>query len=671
MTLILYAIALLAFCIVCMALLALLRPTEQLTRLADFLGPAGAAIACIVGLFGLFELPFEATTEAVIPWGLPFGAGLIGLDAFTRAFLMPVWGLGLVCALSGGFSLRHTNAQEHNLASHWLFYLLLVFGMTLVMLARDAVLFLIAWEVMSVSPFFLIDFNDSDRTVRDVSWLYLVAAHIGAVLLLVFFGLLWQSAESAAFTKMHLSSLEGTFPSVLFLLAFFGFGAKAGVAPMHIWLPEAHPAAPSHISAILSGAMINAGLYGIIRACMLLGDLQTAPAWWGWCALFLGVATALMGILKALAQHNLKRLLAYSSIENMGLMLTGVGAWLIGCHTSNVWIATLGLGGAVFHMLNHSAFKGLLFLAAGEVLHATGTVHMDKLGGLQKRMPLVGALFGIGAASIACFPPFNGFAGEFVLALTLLGGFTLPGVEQQIGMLFVLVVLGIISGFACATYAKAYGITFLGGARTHHAEHIHCPKTQTLWPLVIPALCCLLGGLFAGDSFLTFIAHLDPGLDNMHTDQVNPLMYRVATMLDNIALAGWILLGVVIFFWLLRRVCIGQRLRQAETWGCGYQFGTARVQYTDAGFVEPLAKLFGKAMGLKVSCKTDSRYFPVLGALKVTAPDRLRTGFYTPFFEYVERFCNACKIIQHGKIHLYILYILATLIALLVWGLHA
>ncbi len=671
MTLILYTLALLAICIVCMAMLGLFRPTEQSTKLADFLGPAGAATACAIGLIGLFELPFDTATEAVIPWGLPLGAGLIGLDALTRVFLVPVWGLGLVCALSGGFSLRHTKAQEHNLASHWLFYLLLVLGMTLVMLARDAVLFLIAWEIMSVSPFFLIDFNDSDRTVRDVSWLYLVAAHIGAVLLLVFFGLLWQNAESTAFSKMRLSSLEGIYPSALFLLAFFGFGAKAGVAPMHIWLPEAHPAAPSHISAILSGAMINAGLYGIIRSCMLLDGLQNAPAWWGWCVLFLGIATALMGILKALAQHNLKRLLAYSSIENIGLMLTGVGAWLIGCHAGQTWIATLGLGGAVFHMLNHSAFKGLLFLAAGEVLHATGTVHMDKLGGLQKRMPFVGALFGVGAASIACFPPFNGFAGEFVLALSLLGGFALPGVEQQIGMLFSLVVLGIISGLACATYAKAYGITFLGSARTHHAEHLHCPETKTLWPLAIPALCCLFGGLFAGNSFMTFIAQLDPGLDQIGREQVPLLMHRMANILDNVALTGWILLGLVTFFWVLRRVCIGKRLHQSATWGCGYQFGTSRIQYTDAGFIEPLAKLFGKAMGLKVLCKTDSRYFPILGALKVAAPDRLRTGFYTPFFEFVERICNACKIIQHGKIHLYIIYILATLIALLVWGLHA
>ena len=226
--------------------------------------------------------------------------------------------------------------------------------MAVVMMARDAVLFLLAWEVMSLSPFFLIDFNDSDRNVRDASWVYLVAAHLGAVLLLAFFGLLWQNAGDTAFATLALK--EGPvmpLASVLFVLSLLGFGAKAGIAPMHVWLPEAHPAAPSHISALLSGAMINAGLYGIIRSCEFVAPLSAAPAWWGWLTLFLGLGTALMGILKALAQSNLKRLLAYSSVENMGLMLMGVGAWLIGSHSGNSWIGTLGLAGAMFHMLNH------------------------------------------------------------------------------------------------------------------------------------------------------------------------------------------------------------------------------------------------------------------------------------------------------------------------------
>lgn len=670
MFLILLALCVLAVSAAGLGLLAFARPTPATTRLADLFGPLGAACGCALGMAGLFT---DSWTDSLLwtqAWGLPVGSLSLGLDALSRVFLLPVFGLGFVCACAGGISLRHTRASEHNLAAHWLFYLLLVLGMAVVMMARDAVLFLLAWEVMSLSPFFLIDFNDSDRNVRDASWVYLVAAHLGAVLLLAFFGLLWQNAGDTAFAVLPLREGPAVpLASVLFVLSLLGFGAKAGIAPMHVWLPEAHPAAPSHISALLSGAMINAGLYGIIRSCEFVAPLSAAPAWWGWLALFLGLGTALMGILKALAQSNLKRLLAYSSVENMGLMLMGVGAWLIGSHSGNSWIGTLGLAGAMFHMLNHSAFKGLLFLTAGEVLHATGTVRMDLLGGLQQRMPLVGAAFGIGAVSIACFPPFNGFAGEFVLALSLLDGSSLPGVEQQLGLLMALVVLGLVSGLAAAAYAKAYGITFLGVPRSRCVEEAHRPRPRDLWPLAIPAFLCVAGGLASGHCFRWLISTVNAPLPDPAAGQ--QVMLRVADMLGTVSLVGMVLLALVAALWLLRKACIAGRLRREETWGCGYRYGTARVQYTDASFSEPLGRLFGGAMGLKVHQELDGRYFPGKASVAISAPDRLRTGLFTPLFEGVEKLCNMCKILQHGKIHLYILYILATLVALLAWGLHA
>ena len=415
--------------------------------------------------------------------------------------------------------------------------------------------------------------------------------------------------------------------------------------------------------------MINAGLYGIIRSCEFVAPLSAAPAWWGWLTLFLGLGTALMGILKALAQSTLKRLLAYSSVENMGLMLMGVGAWLIGSHSGNSWIGTLGLAGAMFHMLNHSAFKGLLFLTAGEVLHATGTVRMELLGGLQQRMPLVGAAFGIGAVSIACFPPFNGFAGEFVLALSLLDGSSLPGVEQQLGLLMALVVLGLVSGLAAATYAKAYGITFLGAPRSRCVEEAHRPRPRDLWPLAIPAFLCVAGGLASGHCFRWLISTVNAPLPDPVAGQ--QVMLRVADMLGTVSLVGMVLLALVAALWLLRDACVAGRLRREETWGCGYQYGTPRVQYTDASFSEPLGRIFGGAMGLKVHQELDAHYFPGKASVAISAPDRLRTGLFTPLFEGVEKLCNMCKILQHGKIHLYILYILATVVALLAWGLHA
>lgn len=667
-----------------LAIAAALRPFGAAWgRAVNRFGSLGAALGCLIGLCALAVGPREAvdSLSTALPWGLPVGACVLGLDSLSRLFLLPVFGLGLVCALSGGLSLRQVSPRMHNLGAHWFFYLLLLLGMALVMSARDAVLFLLAWEIMSLAPFFLIDFNDGDSKVRDASWVYLVAAHLGAVALIAFFGLLWQSSGVTALDALRDgAALRAAGPGVmtaLFLLAVLGFGAKAGLAPLHVWLPEAHPAAPSHVSALLSGAMINAGLYGLIRSLGILAAPGAAPEWWGWCLLLLGLGTGLMGILKALAQSNLKRLLAYSSVENMGLMFMGVGAGLIGQASGNAWIALLGFAGALLHMLNHAGFKGLLFLCAGEVLHATGTVRMELLGGLQKRLPLLGAAFALGAAAIACLPPLSGFAGEFVLALSMLDGPSLPGVERQMGLLLALTGLALISGLAAALYAKAYGMTFLGEARTGFADNAHAVSWRTLWPLSLPALACVAGGLLA-PSFFGLAAQtalhavpppqgLIPGALEVQAQASGSL--GMVSMLGG----GGLLLSLALLLgrkWLLRRRgAAAQMERTEQTWGCGFQAGSARIQYTDASFSEPLARIFAPAMGLKVRRPMIEGLFPGRAGLSVTAPDRLRSGLFTPLFEAVERLCNACKIIQHGKIHLYILYILATVVGLLIWGL--
>ncbi|MCQ2445069.1 MAG: hypothetical protein MJ061_06250, partial [Mailhella sp.] len=410
-----------------------LRPvTSAGNRLANTLGPAAAAVACVLGLFGIFSGEWTGSESFILAWGLPFGQLAFGLDPLSRIFLLPVFILGLTCALAGAISLRHSDPAEHNLGAHWFFYLVLMLGMTCVMTARDGLFFMLSWELMSLSPFFLIDFNDRDQQVQDASWTYLVAAHLGAVLLIAFFALLWQENGSTLFSAMAVKTPFHA--TLLFFLALIGFGAKAGFAPLHVWLPEAHPAAPSHVSALLSGAMLNAGLYGILRAFDFIGDTQALPAWSGWLIMGVGVITALMGILKALGQSHLKRLLAYSSVENMGLMLMAAGVGLVGIRNGSAELAALGFSGCIFHMLNHSAFKGLLFLCAGEVLHSTGTVQMTMLGGLQKKMPLLGCLFALGAASIACLPPFNGFAGEFIISIAMVTGLPLGALEQPIAM---------------------------------------------------------------------------------------------------------------------------------------------------------------------------------------------------------------------------------------------
>ncbi|SDF63760.1 proton-conducting transporter transmembrane domain-containing protein [Desulfovibrio legallii] len=664
-----------AFC----ALMAVRRPSRAVGRAANLAGACGAGAACLTGLCAVGAGPWSAALSLQLPLGLPVGACVLGLDALSRLFLLPVFGLGLACAAAGGLALRHENPKHHNLGAHWFFFLMLLLGLALVMAARDAVLFLLAWELMSLAPFFLIDFNDGDSQVRDASWIYLVAAHLGAVALLAFFALLWQVSGSTLLLPGEGLPLTpgqagpGTL-TALFVLAVLGFGAKAGLAPLHIWLPEAHPAAPSHVSALLSGAMINAGLYGLMRVPGLLAPAGAAPEWWGWTLLLLGLTTGLMSILKAAAQSNLKRLLAYSSVENMGLMVLGLGAGLVGQANGNAWIAVLGCAGALLHMSNHAAFKGLLFLCAGEVLHAAGTVRMPLLGGLQRRLPLLGAAFAAGAAAIACLPPFNGFTGELALALSLLDAPALNGVERQMGLLLALAGLAAISGLAAALYAKAYGITFLGEPRSPFAAAAHPASWRTLWPLALPAAVCCGGGL-AGPWLLDLAAAaaqaalpLPPHL----ADAGRADLAQARQSLVAVAQVGGAGLVLVLLLLLTRRLLLKKRVTASvPTWGCGFQDASPRIQYTDAGFTEPTARIFAPVMGLKVRLELDSGLFPQPGELHVSAPDRLRSGLFAPLFAAVERLCNACKVIQHGKIHLYILYILAALVGLLVWGLRS
>ena len=679
-----------ALLMACCALLPQALP--QARRAAHVLGPAGIVLGCGTGLYAVLAGPWQETLAHLLPWGLPLGSGALALDALSRVFLLPVFAVGGVCALSGFFSLRHYPAGEHNLGAHWMFFSLLLLALTLVCTARDAVLFLLAWEVMSLSPFFLIEFHDSESQVREASWIYLVAAHLGVLFLLTLFALLWHESGSTAFALFEVqpTSLAGT---LVFALAVLGFGTKAGVFPMHVWLPEAYPAAPSHAAALLSGAVSNAGLYGIFRVLdffALSTDTTAAgtdllalfrlPGWWGWALLGLGLATGLVGIFKAMAQNNLKRLLAYSSVENMGIMLMGLGTGLVGLHLGQLWIAILGFTASLMHMLNHAAFKSLLFLCAGEILNSVHTVRLDLLGGLQKRLPLVGAAFALGAASIACLPPFNGFNSEFLLALGLAGGLQIYNTEATLGLLAALTGLALISGMGTTVYIKAYGIAFLGEARSGAAQKAEAAPALEMLPLLPPALACVALGLGAGWLLPQLIYALPHPLSlplqtpgGSPLASVVPLTEKASLLLMRAGMLGLGMVIITLFILGIRKVLLheGNAPTRHPTWGCGFQKGSSRIQYSGASFSEPTARFFGLFMGVRVRRSMDKGFFPVKATLEVSAVDRVRSGLFTPLFEGIERVCDALKIIQHGRIHLYILYMLVTVVVLLVWGLQA
>jgi formate hydrogenlyase subunit 3/multisubunit Na+/H+ antiporter MnhD subunit len=643
---------------------------------ANALGAGGACLGCLVGLLSLFSENWGTTLLLTLPWGLPFGSFAVGLDPLTRLFLLPSFSLGALCALSGAAALSHSPPHEHNLGAHWAFYNLLLLGLSLVPAARDAVLFMLAWELMSLAPFFLIDFYDNEAHVREASWIYLTAAHLGAVCLIGMFGALWAQTGTTAFSDFASEKFAAAAPSLLFIPALLGFGAKAGFAPLHVWLPEAHPAAPSHISALLSGAMINAGIYGLARFLNLFGG--QGESWWGPLLLIAGTAGALIGILKALGQSELKRLLAYSSVENMGIILISLGAAVTGAHAGLSGIAALGFAAAFLHTLNHSAVKGLMFLSAGEVLHGAHTAHLEHLGGLRKRMPSVSAVFALGAASLAGLPPFTCFAGEFLLMLALFTGHMSADVEHQVLFFGALASLALIGGLAAATFAKAYGTAFLGEARSGAAGNAEEPGKLSRLCLLLFALCCLalaLGAPFLFDRIVypAVAGMLKPcGIELFLQQADRFFLFELswpATLLARCTVTGLCLLAGVFLLLLLRRALLGREgTRSSGTWACGYGIASPRIQYSALSFVEPLAGLFSAVMGLTRRHVQWGTFFPSRMLFEIRIADRLLTGFFTPLFEGLRRLCDALKILQHGKIHLYILYIFITAAALLVWG---
>jgi hydrogenase-4 component B len=485
------------------------------------------------------------------------------------------------------------------------------------------------------------------------------------------FGLLWAHTDGTAFSTFNSAVFPLGTGSVLFMLALAGFGAKAGIVPFHVWLPEAHPAAPSHISAILSGAMIHVGIYGLARSLDFFGE---GSIWWGWTLVGAGVCTGLAGILKALGQSELKRLLAYSSVEHMGIALIGVGAGYIGTQTGNAWIAALGYGAAFLHLLNHTAMKGLLFLCAGEVLHSAATVRLELLGGLQRRMPWTGTAFVLGATAISCLPPLNGFVGKLLVILALLKGFMLPGIGSQIAFFGALIALVLMGGLTAAAFAKAYGIGFLGEPRSDAARNAADAGWLNRACLVALALCCLCFALGAPWIFRSLMSPAVLSLfpAGMGAEAGAQATVEAAELLQQGLALGIGLAALSGAFWLLRKLLLRRNggAREARTWDCGYQFGTPRIQYSPASFVAPLTKLFAQLVGITRHYAQQGEFFPSRALCELRHSGGLLRGVFSPFFEGVRRLCDTLKVVQHGRIHIYILYILLVIVGLLVWGLH-
>jgi len=625
--------------------------------------PLGAVGALALACTGLWALG-ETHNIAVLPLGLPDLPLHLRLDPLSAFFLILLGGASFGVSLFSGGYFRHMAGGTLGLLC--LQYHIFLAGMTLVLLADDAYMFMVAWETMALSSYFLVTTDHSIPDIRKAGFLYLLIAHVGAIAILLSFGVMQGGHGIAAYTfdAMRAAHLTPFWASAAFLLALFGFGAKAGVLPLHVWLPEAHPAAPSPVSALMSGVMLKTAIYGILRVTFDLLDTQLW--WWGVLALALGLITAVFGVMFAAVQGDMKRLLAYSSIENIGLLLVGIGLTIIFHVYGKGALAALSLTATLYHSLNHAFFKSLLFIGTGSILHATGERNMGRLGGLIHRMPWVSVLMLVGVLAIAGLPPLNGFVSEWLLLQAFLQSPGLP--NSYINMLVPVAAAVIAMAAALAAYVmvKFYGVIFLGQRREEALEHAHDAGIPERIGMVWLALGCVLLGLapvFVVEQ-IDFVSQmlLGTGLGNAATNWI--FLTPVDTERASYSPVYFLLavLGVMLVTALVVHRFYHGRLRRSPAWDCGFPAQTARMQDTAEGFGQPIRRIFEPFFKIENELPTPFDTHPKYHG---RSDDRFWLALYLPIKFLTEKLSSWVSMLQHGRIHLYLTYTFVTLIVLL------
>jgi hydrogenase-4 component B len=548
--------------------------------------------------------------------------------------------------------------------------------MTLVTLADNGFFFLIGWELMSLISYFLVVSEHEKADVRYAGLFYLIMTHVGTAFIVLTFLLLFQGSGSFSFDAFRHPEqpLPDGIRTTVFVLALVGFGTKAGVVPLHVWLPYAHPAAPSHISALMSGVMIKTAIYALLRVYFDFFGGQF-PWWWGFVVLVVGAVSALLGVMYALMEHDLKSLLAYHSVENIGIILLGIGAGMIFHSYGLDELAVLGVIAGLYHTINHAVFKALLFFGAGSLLYATHTRNMEEYGGLLRRMPWTGACFLIGAVSIAALPPTNGFVSEWLVFQSLFMSYQIPSLAMKLMLPIAAAMLALTGVLAMTCFAKAFGISFLALPRTSHAKHAQeVPWTMRIAMGVLSAVCLALGlapmlavpiiDRVAASMIGSSIADKMLALDGWALAPVNVEFSSLSTPALGLVLAATVALGLGLV------ACCGgtSPRRYSKTWACGLNL-TSRMEYSAAGFVQPIKRVFSSIYQPTVKLETEfleeSRYFAKRRRFEFHIEPVFQTYFYDPVIAFMSGLADRMRIVQGGSLHLYLAYMFVTLVVLL------
>jgi len=641
----------------------LFRPRDE--RAGEWLFIGLMTIAGVCACFGAVgALGFGWSSELAAAWPVPGGRLTIRVDAISAMFVLQI---AVLAMLGAWYGLEYWPQRAHpdNGRKLRTFYGAMTAAMLLLVVARNAVLFLAGWEIMALAAFVLVSTEDEKPAVREVGYVYLLAARAGTLCLFAMFALLGATSGTLSFDDWS-RALASPVRDAIFVLGLCGFGIKAGIMPFHIWLPGAHANAPSHVSAVMSGALIKMGIYGLVR---LTASCEVPPLWWGYALVGAGVVSGVLGVGFAIGQHDLKRLLAYHSVENIGIICIGLGVAVLGRSLGRPELMALGAAGALLHVWNHGLFKALLFLSAGSVLHATGTRDIDRLGGLWRRMPRTGLAFLVGAVAICGLPPLNGLISELLVYLGLFRTGVEAGGPWLAGALAA-PALALVGALAVACFVKVLGAVFLGKARTPDTQRAHECGPAMWAPMAILGAACLFIGLGAPLVGRVLDVAVSAWAGTAATTAASPMptLNRIAPLVWVSATSAVLLLAMALFG---RRLASQARARATDaevgTWDCGYAAPTVRMQYTSSSFAGMLVGLLAWALRPSAHLPHLAGPFPASATFHSHVPDTVLDRALRPSFSLIGRLLAWLRLIQHGNVHLYLLYILGTLVALLLW----
>jgi hydrogenase-4 component B len=657
------------------ALLGLLSRNNRFTRVLTFVPSMVASIFTIILSVDIIS---TKSLQLVLPNVLPFFNFEILVDGVAAFFILII---GIVSFAVSLYSIGYSKEYEIKKRTSALGFLFNIFilSMVLVVASNNAFFFLIFWELMSLTSFFLVIYDHDKEENLKSGMTYLIMTHFGTAFIFASFLLGYIQTGSFSFDSFRHSS--ATFPllikNLVFVFAFIGFGTKAGMIPLHIWLPKAHPSAPSNVSALMSAVMIKIGIYGMIRTIFDFSGFGMSPdfAWWGMLLVAAGSVSAIIGVLYAVVEHDIKKALAFSSIENIGIILIGLGLAVVFASFHLTALSVLALVASMYHTMNHAVFKGLLFMGAGSVVSATHTRNVEDMGGLIKQMPWTGLLFLIGAISIAGLPPFNGFISEWLTLQALLSSYQIPSTILQISIAFASLPLALTIGIAAATFVKLFSMSFLSKARSKHALNIReVPRSMILGMSILAAICILLGVIpFLGISLISTAFHLSSQpsspFDSISIQNSSGMSFASLSM----PVVAIILTSVAIAIFGFIRVLSGPtRKTISGTWDCGFGNLNERMEYTATSLSQPIRAVF--KVFFKPHNQIEKEPFGeknpyLLKTIKIETMTKniFEDMLYLPIVSSFVFFFDKIRRLQTGKINSYLLYIMITIVLLLLF----